>query len=76
MNIYMSDVTEKSFEELYEAVFDENGKTKSCGREKCRELIDYVWNTFHVLIGDSRTGFITETNTVQRLYSSYIGVRK
>jgi len=34
----MSDVKER-FDELFHEVFDENGNTTACGRDKCRALI-------------------------------------
>lgn len=59
------------FEELYNAVFDENGNRRVCGREACTELIDYVDKTFKVNIGNSRLGLITEETTIKKLYADY-----
>ena len=68
----MQDV--KSFDEIYQAVFDSNGNIKACGRNACKELIKYTSKTFHVSVGDEDTGFITDVDTVKKLHAECSGV--
>lgn len=67
----MQDV--KSFDEIYQSVFASDGSIKACGRNACKELIRYISKTFHVSVGDENTGFITDTDTVKKLYTEYAG---
>lgn len=68
----MQDV--KSFDEIYQTVFDLDGNIKACGRNACKELIKYISKTFHVVVGDENTGFITDVDTVKKLHAECSGV--
>lgn len=68
----MKDV--KSFDEMYQAVFDSDGNIKACGRNACKELIKYISKTFRVIVGDENTGFITDVDTVKKLHAECSGV--
>lgn len=44
---------------IYEEVFEENGDIKSCGREKCKELILEMTKVYsNVNFGNKETGFM------------------
>lgn len=43
---------------LYNAVFDENGNVKACGRQSCIRLIKYMQNYTVDNLGDQTTGFM------------------
>ena len=43
---------------LYNEVFDENGNVRSCGRDKCKELIIETEGVFGGRFGNQETGFM------------------
>lgn len=44
---------------LYNEIFDENGNVRSCGREKCKQLITLLSEEYpDKKFGDSNTGFM------------------
>lgn len=44
---------------LYNEIFDENGNVKSCGRKKCKQLINLLTEEYpDRKFGDSNTGFM------------------
>lgn len=63
----------KSFDEMYQAVFASDGNIKACGRNACKELIEYISKTFHVSVGNEDTGFITDVDTIKKLHVEYAG---
>jgi hypothetical protein len=58
----------EEFNELYDAVFDEEGKIKACGRTACEKLIAFIKSEFGEIVGDEATGFITKPNKIRELY--------
>lgn len=48
----------KRLDDLYNVVFDSNGKVKPCGREYCKELISECSKYTSHYCGDISTGFM------------------
>lgn len=58
----------EEFFEAYEAVFDENGDVRKCGRDACIKLIELCEQKNHMLyFGDLETGFMEKEN-IKTLY--------
>lgn len=60
-----------SIKEAYEAVFNEDGTMKACGREACRRLIEACEaKDQDTYFGDKRTGKICLSNisVIEKLY--------
>ena len=55
----------KSFDELFCEVFDEDYNIKPCGREKCKQLI-HLCNilNYEYQFGDEETGFMNVPNII------------
>lgn len=56
----------KVFKNLFNEVFDHNGKVTLCGREKCKELIRAA-RAVTPIYGDEESGFM-DTEALQSLY--------
>ena len=55
----MSSKTIEEIKELYDLVFDEEGKIKLCGRDKCKQLMLALNEIFKtVKFGDMESGFL------------------
>lgn len=58
----------KRFDDLYNVVFDSDGKVKSCGRECCKELISECSKYTSCYCGDISTGFMN-IDVIKSVYS-------
>lgn len=67
-------MSEKELQELkdaYNAVFDQNGAVKGCGREKCIHLIKVMKKHTSEDVGNLKTGMM-DIETVKRIYKSLV----
>lgn len=52
-----------NIKKLYDEIFTDNGDIKSCGREKCKELIALLETTYpNIDFGNKNTGFMNVKN--------------
>ena len=58
------------FTKLFTQVFDENYCFRACGREVCKELIEFMQVEYGVKVGDMRTGLIREPSKIITIYNS------
>jgi hypothetical protein len=54
----MTELEQKSLKAAYNAVFDENGKVKECGRDACIRLINLMGNYTSKNVGNENTGML------------------
>ena len=60
----------EEFKNLYNEVFDNNGKVKNCGREKCKKLILICEKMDpNTIYGNKNTGFM-DIDKILNLYKN------
>lgn len=69
----MSDIKER-FDELFNEVFDENGNTTACGRDKCRALIR-VAKQITPIYGNEDSG-VMNVDAIQHLHEELFRKKK
>ena len=63
----MTETEQQILKTAYNAVFDENGKVKACGRDACSRLINLMRKYTSKNVGNENTG-ILEVDTIKLEY--------
>ena len=65
-------ILRKELRQKYDEVFDEDGKIKACGREKCKDLIQVCTMIAPMgIYGDQKTGFLNEEG-IKKVKEKYL----
>lgn len=74
--MYIDSEYDKKIKDLYFEIFDEKGRVKAVGREKCKELMKILYYIYgDIDFGDLESGFMNIENIRKYVFYTETGVK-